>query len=87
MFVRKGEVLGSVLHSVEPKAEPAQPDLVEEVAPPETEATDTDSGAGERPKDYDNKPEWVDYAVSKGADRAEAEGLTKPELIELYGGE
>lgn len=28
---------------------------------------------------------WVDYAVSKGADRTEAEALTKAELIELYG--
>jgi hypothetical protein len=28
---------------------------------------------------------WVDYAVSKGADRTEAESLTKAELIELYG--
>lgn len=28
---------------------------------------------------------WVDYAVSKGADRTEAESLTKSELVELYG--
>jgi hypothetical protein len=31
------------------------------------------------------KDEWVAYAVSKGADEAEADGLTKPELIDLYG--
>lgn len=28
---------------------------------------------------------WVDYAAAKGADRTEAESLTKAELIELYG--
>lgn len=28
---------------------------------------------------------WVDYAVSKGASREEAEKLTKADLIELYG--
>lgn len=34
-----------------------------------------------------NKPEWVAYAVALGADEAEAEALTKPELVEQYGGE
>jgi hypothetical protein len=28
---------------------------------------------------------WVDYAVSKGADRVEAQSSTKADLIELYG--
>jgi predicted DNA-binding protein with PD1-like motif len=33
------------------------------------------------------KAAWVDYAVeAHSADRAEAEGLTKADLIELYGG-
>jgi hypothetical protein len=32
------------------------------------------------------KDAWVDFAVSKGGDRAEADALTKQELIELYGG-
>lgn len=31
------------------------------------------------------KADWVAYAVVRGADEAEAESLTKPELIELYG--
>lgn len=31
------------------------------------------------------KADWVDYAVSRGADEAEAESLTKAELVELYG--
>lgn len=31
------------------------------------------------------KAEWVDYAVSQGADRAEAEAATKDELVDTYG--
>jgi hypothetical protein len=36
----------------------------------------------ERPKDSDVKPMWEAYAESIGVDRAEAESLTKPKLIE-----
>lgn len=86
MFVRNGESLGSVRTAAAPKASP-EPDPVpkadQESTPPPTPPAEST----ERPKDYDNKPEWVEYAVSKGAGRDEAEGLTKPELIELYGGE
>lgn len=32
-----------------------------------------------------NKGEWVDYAVAQGADREEAEDMTKDELVEAYG--
>lgn len=32
------------------------------------------------------KGDWVDYAISKGADPAEAEESTKQELQDLYGG-
>jgi hypothetical protein len=39
----------------------------------------------EAPAHSANKPEWVDYAVSRGADRADAEVLTKDKLIEQYG--
>jgi len=39
----------------------------------------------EAPAKSANKPEWVAFAVSKGASEEEAEGLTKDELIELYG--
>ena len=40
-----------------------------------------------RPKDSAVKAEWVAYAVqAHGADPEEAEGLTKADLIELYGG-
>lgn len=31
------------------------------------------------------KEDWVAFAVTKGADEAEAEGLTKQELQDLYG--
>lgn len=33
------------------------------------------------------KGEWVAYAVSQGADEAEAEKTTKDELISAYGGD
>jgi hypothetical protein len=36
-----------------------------------------------KPKQGDDKSAWVDYAVSKGAERADAEAMTKAELIEL----
>ena len=33
-----------------------------------------------------SKAEWVDYAVTCGADRDEAAASTKDQLIEQYGG-
>lgn len=39
-----------------------------------------------RPLRAASKAEWVDYAVSKGADPEEAAALSKVELVELYGG-
>lgn len=38
-----------------------------------------------RPPQAADKAAWVDYAVSQGADRAEAEGATKVALIDTYG--
>lgn len=38
-----------------------------------------------RPAQSANKAAWVDYAVSQGADRGEAEESTKAELIDEYG--
>ncbi len=32
-----------------------------------------------------SKAEWVDYAAAQGADRGEAEQLTKDQLVEQYG--
>lgn len=37
-----------------------------------------------RPAQLALKADWVDYVVSRGTDRAEAEGMTKPDLIRLY---
>lgn len=37
------------------------------------------------PTSSDTKATWVDFAVSQGADRDEAEALTKADLVELYG--
>lgn len=39
-----------------------------------------------RPADGARKQDWVTYAVSKGATVNDANGATKQELIELYGG-
>ena len=39
----------------------------------------------EAPAKSASKAEWVDYAVSLGADRDEADALTKAELVERYG--
>lgn len=39
-----------------------------------------------RPAQSDNKAAWVDYAVTQGADRDEAEAGTKQQLVDTYGG-
>lgn len=94
MFYRNGQALGSVnsteLRAVtEPQLEfnPVAPNP----EPPafEVAAIEPVAAAVEaipaRPSVADRKAEWVDFAVSQGADRVEAESLTKVELIELYG--
>lgn len=44
---------------------------------------------GESPSDVPAqsapKGEWVDYAVAQGADRDEADDMTKADLVEQYG--
>lgn len=85
MFVRNGEVLGSV--QVEPKAEPEPQKAPEPEPTPEPEQEPQDP-----PKTSDTKAEWVAYVVAATADTDEpvseedAEAMTKAELIELYGG-
>lgn len=37
------------------------------------------------PKQSDTKAAWVDYAVTQGAERADAEAKSKAELVEQYG--
>lgn len=39
----------------------------------------------DEPKKNDNKAAWVDFAVSQGADRDEADSATKNDLIDKYG--
>lgn len=39
----------------------------------------------EEPKKSGSKPDWVEYAVSKGADRAEAEASSRDDLAAAYG--
>lgn len=51
----------------------------------ETPDGEDDAAEGSAPPKAAAKDAWVDYAVASGADRAEAEGLTKVELIERYG--
>jgi len=63
---------------VDPSA-PAEPEPA-----PEPEAEPASSG---RPVVADNKATWVDWAVSQGLEREDAESLTKAELVELYGGD
>lgn len=58
----------------------------EELAEPAAPAEE-DPYAVKRPADGAAKAEWIAYAVSKGATVNEANGFTKPELIELYGGQ
>jgi hypothetical protein len=48
-----------------------------------SEDADSDSDV---PAKSATKDVWVDYAVSQGADRAEAEAATKDDLIASYGG-
>ena len=38
------------------------------------------------PSESDLKAVWVDHAVSQGADQAEAESMTKAQLVEQFGG-
>ncbi len=59
----------------------------------ETDAGDTSPDPGgdqgpaalEEPKKSGSKADWVEYAVSKGADRAEAEAATRDDLAAAYG--
>lgn len=39
----------------------------------------------DRPAVNDRKAAWVDYAVAQGADRDDAEALTKDDLVDQYG--
>ncbi|MFE7029453.1 hypothetical protein ACFU9Y_04020 [Streptomyces sp. NPDC057621] len=57
---------------------PFQEDAEEPEQAPGTEPAD-------RPSKSASKKDWVAYAVSQGADEAEAESKTRDELAEAYG--
>ena len=46
---------------------------------------DADPGELQRPKLAAVKDLWVEYAVSRGMDRARAEDMTKAELVTMFG--
>lgn len=48
-------------------------------------AAGPEGSADEPPARSASKAEWVDYAVSQGADRGEAEAMTQKELVATYG--
>lgn len=63
------------------------PEPVPEPPPDETEFKSAlDEPASDRPSKSALKEEWVDYAVSQGLDRDEAEEYTKQDLVDEYGG-
>lgn len=39
----------------------------------------------EPPKEYENKPAWVDYAVSQGLSKDEANAMSKQDLVDKFG--
>lgn len=41
--------------------------------------------ATDKPAASDRKTDWVDWAVTQGADRDDAEAATKADLVEKYG--
>lgn len=60
--------------------------LVREVASPEdAPAVAPLDALVDKPKRVAPKEEWVNFGVSKGNARADLEGLTKEELVELLG--
>lgn len=68
---------GMLADTDEPESTPAPAKPVAKLTPAPV--------SGKRPAQVAPKSEWVAFAVSKGADEAEAESLTKAELIDLFG--
>ena len=87
-----------VVEAAEPQEAVTGDDVVEEPAtagddadnadapaPDADGAPTTDPGTVERPRNTATKKVWVDYAVSKGWTREDAEDLDKTDLIEAVG--
>lgn len=51
----------------------------------QVETLDEATVAPEPPASRDSKAVWVEWAVANGADRAEAEAMTKKDLIAAFG--
>lgn len=80
------ESMGENVITPGPVASPVSPDPGPEpdAAPgPDVELAE-DTGVPEAPARSAVKADWVAYAVALGADPAEAEGMTKADLIEAY---
>lgn len=84
MIIAFGEAVGSGADTFVPASQAEDPQLEEQTASESVEQQ-VESPSTEPPKEYASKGDWVEYAVSQGADRDEAENSTKAELIELYG--
>jgi hypothetical protein len=50
------------------------------------QSTETENGPATAPARSASKAEWIAHAVDQGAEQADAEQLTKEQLIEQYGG-
>lgn len=84
MFMSEDAYASTKEEEVVPEAEEEPEEDVEEEPEEEAEEEDDESVA-EAPKKSASKAEWVDYAVSQGADRAQAEDSTRDDLIAAYG--
>ena len=64
----------------------AEADVTEAVADRRIASGRWKSAGNTGPSESDLKAVWVDHAVSQGADRDEAEAMTKAQLVEQFGG-
>lgn len=67
----------------DPPHDPPVADPVVETPTPDPVPTPLDPA--DRPARSATKSEWVDWAVKAGSSRADAENMTKTDLIEVYG--
>ncbi|HYF71335.1 MAG TPA: hypothetical protein VD864_00865 [Nocardioides sp.] len=86
---------GYTVVAVDSEGEPLPDDEQPGEGTPDPDASTDDAPSGEdsgedaaqvkRPADSASKPDWVAYAVTRGATEDDANSATKNELIELYG--
>lgn len=69
----------------EPPEDDGDAEPVTETSPPAPDDQPAVDEPLERPQNSDLKEEWVEYAVSQGAQRIEAESMTKAQIIERFG--